>query len=92
MFFPLQYRSGRRRMTSRDRRRIDELQDENRLLERRTARLVQVEQSCLAKCAVILRPFQVVFGIIFFLMALLVFLSLLLTKLVSFLIVCHSAT
>ena len=67
-------------MTSRDRRRIEDLEDEDRLMARREHNLERVERSCLAKCALILRPFQVVFGIIFFVMALLVFLSLLLTK------------
>ena len=60
-------------MTSRDRRRIEELEDEDRLMARREHNLERVERSCLAKCALILRPFQVVFGIIFFAMALLVF-------------------
>ena len=67
-------------MGTRDRRRVESLEAQERMMSRRSRHLVNTEQSWIAKCAVILRPFQVIFGVVFLLLAMLVFLSLLLTK------------
>ena len=67
-------------MSRRNRRQIEELEEENRLIGTHEAELEQTENSVIHKCSIILRPFQVVFGILYFLIALLIFVSLLHTK------------
>ena len=67
-------------MTSRDRRRLTDLEEQERLVARQERHLLDIEKNCLNKCSIVCRPFEVVFGVIFFLVALIIFISLLLTK------------
>ena len=76
-----QYRPGQS-MSSSDRRRIQELESQDVIMARRERHLVAFEHSCMRWCGMALRPLQLVFGIIFFLLAVLIFVSLLLTGLV----------
>nr|XP_022319135.1 probable lysosomal cobalamin transporter [Crassostrea virginica] len=62
------------------RNRDQGLDEEERLLEREEKHLQAKENSILQKCLMVLRPFEVVFGILFFLVTLLIFVSLLLTN------------
>lgn len=75
----LQYAAGQR-MSRRDRDMLDHLEDQELTMSRREHHLEVAERSWLRKCSVLLRPFQITIGIVCFLMALLIFLSLLLTK------------
>jgi LMBR1 domain-containing protein 1 len=59
---------------------VEVLDEEERLLEREEKHLEVKEKSILRKCLLVLRPFEVVFGAVFFLVTLLIFVSLLLTK------------
>ena len=70
-------------MSRRDRRRLEELEERVEVMTRREQHLQATERSWLHKCAIILRPFQIVFGVVFLLVTLLIFLSLLLTRCVS---------
>lgn len=56
------------------------MDEEERLLQREERHLEVKERSVLQKCLLVLRLFEVVFGVLFFLVTLLVFVSLLLTK------------
>ncbi|XP_061181759.1 probable lysosomal cobalamin transporter [Saccostrea echinata] len=71
---------SRRGLSSRNRDRVEILDEEERLLEREEKHLEAKEKSLLRKCLLILRPFEVVFGVAFFLVTLLIFVSLLLTN------------
>ena len=71
--------SGGRRVSSRDAARISDLEESEALMERQERHL-QARDTCCQKCWLILRPFAIVFGILLILVAVLVFLSLLLTK------------
>ncbi|XP_066272446.1 probable lysosomal cobalamin transporter [Branchiostoma lanceolatum] len=74
----VKYQDGRR-MTSRDRREMDDLDEKLHLLRRRERHLLSAERSWLNKCFIVCRPFQMVFGIVFILLALIIFVSLLLS-------------
>ncbi|XP_064624509.1 probable lysosomal cobalamin transporter [Lineus longissimus] len=74
------YFGGRRRMSAQDRREVDRLEEEEAVMGRRERHLVAAEKSCLNKCFILCRPFQVLFGIVFILIAALIFVSLLLTN------------
>ncbi|CAG5116660.1 unnamed protein product [Candidula unifasciata] len=71
---------NRRSFTSRARRHEDNLVEEDHLLARRERHLIASENSWFHKCFFLLRPFEIVLGVVFFLLALLVFISLLLTN------------
>ncbi|XP_013380006.1 probable lysosomal cobalamin transporter [Lingula anatina] len=73
------YGAGRR-ISARDRRQIESLEDEEHLLERQERHLQAEANNCCSKCLKILRPLEMIAGIVFFLVALLIFLSLLLTN------------
>ncbi|KAL8570663.1 hypothetical protein ACOMHN_039098 [Nucella lapillus] len=66
--------------TVRDRRSDGTLEEEERQLVRQERHLEAQESSWLQKCLVLLRPFEVVLGLLFLLLGLLVFISLLLTN------------
>jgi LMBR1 domain-containing protein 1 len=66
--------------TSRAARRNEDLVEQGHLLARRERHLSASEKSWLRKCSVLLRPFEIVLGVVFFLLALLIFVSLLLTN------------
>ena len=66
-------------MTSRDASRISDLEESEALMERKERHLT-AKDTCCNRFLVIMRPFQIVFGICFILLALLIFISLLLTK------------
>eukprot|EP00058_Branchiostoma_floridae_P008074 XP_002593562.1 hypothetical protein BRAFLDRAFT_88503 [Branchiostoma floridae] len=74
----VKYQDGRR-MTNRDRKEMDELDEKLHLLRRRERHLLSAERSWLNKCFIVCRPFQMVFGIVFILLALIIFVSLLLS-------------
>ncbi|RUS69725.1 hypothetical protein EGW08_022511 [Elysia chlorotica] len=67
-------------MSSRAQRVDDILAAEESLITRQERHLQVAEKSWLRKCLVLLRPFEIIIGIVCFVMALLVFLSLLLTN------------
>lgn len=67
-------------MSSRARIEDENLAEEERLIGKRARLLENSEKSWLRKCLLLLRPFEIIFGVVFFLMAVLVFVSLLLTK------------
>ncbi|XP_060082388.1 probable lysosomal cobalamin transporter [Ylistrum balloti] len=69
-----------RSMSSRRRNDLSNMEESERLMERREKHLVANETSILQRCLVVLRPFEVIFGILFFLVTLLIFVSLLLTN------------
>ncbi|XP_013083911.2 probable lysosomal cobalamin transporter [Biomphalaria glabrata] len=72
---------SRQSTLSRRATRLDEnLSEQERLMSRRQRHLQLSEKSWLRKCMLLLRPFEIIFGIIFFLLALLLFVSLLLTN------------
>ena len=77
--YPLQYGIGSR-TSARDRHRNTHLEEEERQLVRQERHLEAKEKSWCQKALVLLRPFEIVLGIVFFLIGLLVFISLLLTK------------
>ncbi|KAK3091500.1 hypothetical protein FSP39_020283 [Pinctada imbricata] len=60
--------------------RISDLEESEHLMARQEKHLADKESSCLRKCLTILRPFEVIFGVIFILVTLLIFISLLLTN------------
>ncbi|XP_048758835.1 probable lysosomal cobalamin transporter isoform X2 [Ostrea edulis] len=66
--------------STRNRDRVEVLDEEERLLQREEKHLEAKERSILQKCLLVLRPFEVVFGAAFFLVTLLIFVSLLLTN------------
>ncbi|XP_059144900.1 probable lysosomal cobalamin transporter [Physella acuta] len=72
--------SNRANMSSRARRVDENLAEEERLIGKRARLLENSEKSWLRKCFLLLRPFEIIFGVVFFLMAILVFVSLLLTN------------
>lgn len=71
--------SGGRSMSSRDAARVSDLEESGALMERQERHL-EARDTCCQKCWLVLRPFAVVFGILLILVAILVFLSLLLTN------------
>ncbi|EDO47438.1 predicted protein [Nematostella vectensis] len=73
-----QYMGGRA-MSSRDRRRLSELEKEEHALATRERRLEAAQLGWLNKCLKLLRPFEMVFGAFFLLVALLIFVSLFIT-------------
>lgn len=70
---------GGRKITRRDAARIENL-EENEALMNRQERHLEARDTCCQKMLIILRPFAIVFGILLIMVALLVFLSLLLTN------------
>ena len=66
-------------MSNRDARRMGDLEESEALMERQERHLEARDNLC-QRCWVVLRPFAIVIGIVLILVALLVFLSLLLTK------------
>lgn len=72
--------SASRTMSRRDQRLLSRLEGEERVLVRRERHLQAVNLSWLNKCLKCCRPFEFVFGILFLLFGLLIFVSLLLTS------------
>ena len=66
-------------MSSRDATRVNELEKSEALIDRQDHHLEARDTLC-QRCCIVLRPFAIVFGIVLILVALLVFLSLLLSK------------
>ncbi|KAL5022678.1 hypothetical protein ScPMuIL_001833 [Solemya velum] len=66
--------------SSRDRQRLTDLEESEHLMERQDTHLSRKNTGCLEKCCFILRPFEIIIGVVFLLLALLIFLSLLLTN------------
>ncbi|CAC5379586.1 LMBRD1 [Mytilus coruscus] len=64
---------------NRNRQTVSKLEEDERLLERQEAHLEE-KTNCFHRCLVIFRPFEVVIGVAFQLLTLLIFLSLLLTN------------
>lgn len=77
--FPFQYKDGKR-MSARDRQKLEDLDETEHLFDRCDRHLEAEQKSWISKCLIICRPFEVVFGIVFILVDLLIFLSLLLAK------------
>ena len=75
----LKEREGRR-LRRREQNHLEELEERERYLAQREHHLEAAERSCIGKCLVVCRPFQIFFGILFLIMEMLVFVSLLLTK------------
>ena len=71
-------------MSRRDQRLLSRLQGEERVLARRERHLAAANLSWLNKCLKCCRPFEMVFGILFLLFGLLIFVSLFLTRYVCF--------
>ena len=71
---------GKRRVPSRHRSRLTKLEDEERLLSRRQSRLEKADEKCCKNSFVLCRPFHIVFGIISFFLALLIVVSLAITR------------
>ena len=67
-------------MPSQVRSRLSKLEDKEKLLGRRQGRLAYAESKCCSNCFVICRPFQILFGVIFFLLAMLIAVSLVITR------------
>lgn len=76
--------SDGRTMSRRDQRLLSQLEGEERVLIRRERHLQAANLSWLNKCLKCCRPFEMVFGILFLLFGLLIFVSLLLTRYVHF--------
>ena len=77
----VQYRiRGERGMSRGERRRLEQLEDEVELCLRREHFLTRSQSGWYRKCSRLLRPIEVVFGLFFFCLAALIFVSLLLTK------------
>ncbi|GAB1607377.1 probable lysosomal cobalamin transporter [Argonauta hians] len=72
--------TGRRSMSSRDQVRVAELEENRRFIERQERHLAEQQNSCLRKCLLVFRPFEIFVGVFCLLLTLLVFLSLLLTN------------
>jgi len=72
--------SASRTMSRRDQRLLSRLEGEERVLVRRERHLQAANLSWLNKCLKCCRPFEFVFGILFLLFGLLIFVSLLLTS------------
>lgn len=75
----VKYSDGKR-FSSRDRKRLTDLEESENLLTRQQRHLDEKDKSYLHKCSFLLRPLEVATGIVLFLMALLIFISLLLTN------------
>lgn len=60
---------------------VERLEREKRILARSKHELEQATKNCTNRCLMVLRPFQVIFGLFFGLMGMLVFVSLFLTNL-----------
>lgn len=73
------YLNTHRNVSSRDASRIADLEESEALMERQERHLA-AKDNCYQRCLVIFRPFQIVLGICLILLALLVFISLLLTN------------
>ncbi|ESO86626.1 hypothetical protein LOTGIDRAFT_235253 [Lottia gigantea] len=71
---------GRKKMSKKDERRVEKLQESDHLMERRLRHLIEKENSCVNKCMKVLRPFEMIFGILFGLLAVLIYFSLLLSN------------
>ncbi|PVD23009.1 hypothetical protein C0Q70_16270 [Pomacea canaliculata] len=69
-----------RSTSTRYQRRNAELEEQERQLARQERHLAASENSWCQKCLTLLRPFEIVLGVVCFLLALLVFISLLLTN------------
>lgn len=70
---------GSRRMSSRVRSRLTKMEDEERLLSHRQKRLSSAESRWCKNCFVLCRPLQILLGLVFFLLALLIAVSLVIT-------------
>ena len=70
---------GQRRMSSRDRSKLSQLEEEETMLTRREGRLANADAKCCKNCFTLFRPFQIVLGILFFLLSLLIVISLIIT-------------
>ncbi|XP_041357046.1 probable lysosomal cobalamin transporter [Gigantopelta aegis] len=72
--------SRRKRLSGRNEQQFSDIDENNHLMERQERLLQKKERSCLQKCLLVLRPFEMLFGFLFLLIALLIFISLLLTN------------
>lgn len=71
---------SRQSLSRRDRRRVEELDERERMIQRQERHLQDAGKDCWRRCSRrFMRPFEIVFGVLFLLLALLVFVSLLLT-------------
>lgn len=66
-------------MSSRDKRTLSELEEEEHVLVRRERHLESAQLGWISKCLKCCRPFEIVFGVFFLLFALLIFVSLFIT-------------
>ncbi|EDQ91976.1 uncharacterized protein MONBRDRAFT_22684 [Monosiga brevicollis MX1] len=76
------YRSGNKKgksMSARDRRTLEKMEHEHRVLSRATAKADQIERGFCGRVGQCLRPFQFIFGIVFFLLSLFLVLCLTMT-------------
>ncbi|XP_077990655.1 putative lysosomal cobalamin transporter [Glandiceps talaboti] len=74
------YKTKGRTMSRRDRNRISDLEQKEKLIKRRRRHLQKANTSWLNRCSLLWRPFEVILGIVLSLLALLIMLSLLLTS------------
>ncbi|XP_070534993.1 lysosomal cobalamin transport escort protein LMBD1-like isoform X2 [Ptychodera flava] len=74
------YKHTRRSMSRKDRTKLNDLQDKEKLIKRRERHLEKADKSWCTKCSILWRPFEILTGIILSLLALLILLSLLLTS------------
>ncbi|XP_071965317.1 probable lysosomal cobalamin transporter [Antedon mediterranea] len=75
------YKDTNRRISSRDRGKIDNLNDQEELLKRKERHLEALQARCCSKCTFLWRPFEITFGVLCCLAALLIFVSLFITSL-----------
>ena len=71
---------GGRKMNKKDKRELEELEKEERLLSRRSNVIEHHKTGWMAKCIRYTRPFQVIIGVILLLIAVVIFVSILLTR------------
>ncbi|XP_038057530.1 probable lysosomal cobalamin transporter [Patiria miniata] len=70
-----------RNLSSRERRNLEDLKDEEELIQQRERHLVAIQKKLCYKCSCVWRPLQVVIGIVLILVAILVFGSLFISSL-----------
>lgn len=75
------YGNKRKGMTGRDRDKLFQQQEKERVLAKATERLDDMQFGCCSKIATILRPFEFIFGIVFFLLGMFIVVSLFMTTL-----------
>ena len=78
IYFSIQYRNPTAYRGGRG--PVETTTEDDNLLSRRERHLEDAEKSWLRKFKLVLRPFEVMMGIMFFILAFLVFISLLMTK------------